>query len=344
MSVRKAREFYQSLTPQQKHFVDNKTINTTLSIKHWIAFLSKTSDYDLYGDTARSIIKWRVGFLIAGTIVTTIVAISTEWYYLFLLIMLFVFFIYQSVQTGKEFVQRDINNYLRLFFMPFLEAMKKKAGEEAKLSASLDFRDPFKALTPVESKIKVAGRTRNVATYEPKMIIAGVKLADQSNMEMVLLDEIDKITWRNVNNKSRSKTKTLHRLFIRLTVDKNTYRLKSATLPPDVEFSEDDHHLVFKLKHKEKQLGEDILKPSVFFGALASLYNLIDAGAGTVPPVAGAPLQTTQGVPAPGLVETLMWNDLIFNEYDHDSVMRRNRGIADDGDGAGDESGKVFDS
>jgi len=41
MSVRKANQFYKELTLQQKHFVDNKTINTTMSIKHWMAFLGK---------------------------------------------------------------------------------------------------------------------------------------------------------------------------------------------------------------------------------------------------------------------------------------------------------------
>jgi len=341
MSIRKAKEFYQSLTPQQKHFVDNKTINTTLSIKHWLAFLGKTSDYDLYGDTARSILGWRIGFYIAAGVVSIVVALASEFYYLFALAALFGVFTYHAAQARADFIQRDINNYLRLFFMPFLEAIKKKAGEEAKMSASLDFRDPFKSLTPQKSTITVSGRVRHINLYEPKIIIAAVQLADGNHLETVLLDEITKINWNNINNKSKSKTKTVHRLFIRLTVNKNTYRLKDQPLPSNVEFSDTEPHYIFKLKHKEKELGEGILKPAVFFSMLASLYHLLEPGQGTIPTI---PSPTSQieptSIPTPSLVETMIWNDLIFDDYDRDSVMRRgNAALSDD-----DDSRNIFDS
>lgn len=338
MSIRKAQEFYHSLTPQQKHFVDNKTINTTLSVKHWLAFLGKAGAYDEYGDKARTILNWRIGFFIAGLVVSVIIIMMSQLVYLIVLPILFAYMAYDANNARKQFVNRDINNYLRLFFIPFLEAIKKKAGEEAKLSASLDFRDPFDA-TPERSTVQVRGIQRKVEMFQPKLIIAGVTLSDNTRLETVLLDEIRKIKWNNINGKSRSRTKTVHRLFIQLTVDKSKYRLKGSSTPEGVEFSENETDYLFKIKHKEKELTEGILKPSVFFLALASLYHLIEAKGGTVAPVEGQSLRAAPLVPG-NLAEMMVWNDLIFNEYDMDSVMRRGRPVSDDDD----DSQNIFDS
>ncbi len=339
MSIRKAQVFYHSLTPQQKHFVDNKTINTTLSIKHWLAFLGKTSAYDEYGDKARTILNWRMVVFIIGLVASVILVVTSQLVYLMVIPILFAWMTYDAGKARKEFEKRDINNYMRLFFIPFLEAIKEKAGEEAKLSAALDFRDPFGAI-PQKSTIKVRGIKRTVEEYQPKLIIAGLKLSDNTKMETVLLDEIKKIKWNNINGKSRSKTKTLHRLFIQLTVDKSKYRLKGSDLPMGVELSESETHYTLKLKHKEKELKEGILKPSVFFLGLASLYHLIEAQGGTVAPVQGEPLRSTAPIVPNNITEMMLWNDLIFNEYDMDSVMRRGRFVSDSGDG----DQNIFDS
>ncbi|MDH4059170.1 MAG: hypothetical protein OEU76_10420, partial [Cyclobacteriaceae bacterium] len=234
MSIRKAQEFYQSLTPQQKHFVDNKTINTTLSISHWISFLKKASDYDEYGDKARNSLGIRIAIFGIAAFVFVFLALGTETYYPLIGTAILAIFLFNAIQTRIAFASRDINNYLRVFFMPFLEILKQKAGEEAKLSAALDFRDPVKSLPPENYDIKVHGRTRKVKLYEPKMIIAGVTLADQSYMETVVLDEIRNISYSNARGKSKSKTKTLHRLFIKLTVDKKVYKRKGNSIPSHI--------------------------------------------------------------------------------------------------------------
>lgn len=345
MSIRKANQFYQELTPQQKHFVDNKTINTTLSIKHWIAFLAKASAFDEYCDKARQTLTVRITLLVLAVIGTIILSIALEVYYLLALPAVLSILLFNAVQTRRHFVSRDINNYLRLFFMPFLETMRQKAGEDAKLSASLDFRDPFTALTPEKYDYRYSGRTRNVKQYEPKMIIAGVTLSDGSYLETVLVDEIRSISYTNANGKSKSKTKTQHKLFIRLSASKKVYRRKSVPLPENIEMNEDADQFVFKLKDKHKEATYGVLSPALYFGALGSLYHLIEPARGgsaeSISTQQAAPgMETTSDITGSQLMEALVWDDVIFSNYEYDSASRRGLGLR----GTGDESRNIFDS
>lgn len=344
MSISKANQFYQELTPQQKHFVDNKTINTTLSVKHWIGFLSKASAYDEYSDKARKTLTVRITLLTIAIIGLSIAGFATEFYYLFIAPAILGVFLFNAVQSRSQFVKRDINDYLRLFFMPFLEAIRKKAGDEAKLSASLDFRDPFKSVTPQKHDIMVAGRKREVNVYEPKIIIAGVTLADNSYLETVVMDEIKKVSYTNPRGKSKSKTKTVHRLFIRLTADKNVYKRNEKELPANVEFSDSADSYLFKLKEKKKEAAYGVLQPGEFFTELMILYNLLQPLQGT-----SVAAETAAGIiPAPGapagvigsMTDAMVWNDLLFNSYDYDSVTRRGSGLS----GTDDQSRNIFDS
>ncbi len=340
MSVSKANSFYQELTPQQKHFVDNKTINTTLSLKHWISFLSKASAFDTYADKARTTLAIRIGWLSFLVIASVIATLAMEIYYILIATGILGIFLFSTIQARRHFVSRDINNYLRQFFMPFLETIRQKAGDDTKLSASLDFRDPLKVLTPTESEVTVAGRKRKIQLYEPKLVIAGITLSDNSYLETVLLDEITKISYRNANNKSKSKTKTLHRLFIRLSVSKNVYTRNGMTIPPHIEFSESTDQYIFKLKHKEKEQVYGVLTPGVFFGALSSLYEFLQPVQGTS--TEGSSFLTPGTTPGlvPRMAEALIWNDVLFNNYDYDSVSRRGSGV----EAGTDDSRNIFDS
>lgn len=346
MSISKANQFYQELTPQQKHFVDNKIINTTLSVKHWIGFLSKASAYDEYSDKARQTLSIRMTLTTVGIIGLIILAFAMENFYLFALPVILGIVLFNMAQTRSHFAKRDINNYLRLFFMPFLEVIRQKAGEEAKLSASLDFRDPFKALTPTKDEIKVHGRKRQINVYEPKMIIAGVTLLDNSYLEMVVMDEIKKISYTNPRGKSKSKTKTVHRIFIRLTANKNVYKRNDRKIPPQIEFSDNADSYQFKLKEKKKEDIYGVLKPKEFFAELAMLFGLLQplhgtAAGGLTTPTEIMPVATS-GIKDTGdrFVEALMWNDLFFNSADYDSVSRQGSGLL----GKADESRNIFDS
>jgi len=294
MSLQKANKFYSELTPQPKHFVDHKTINTTLSVKHWITFLAKTSAFDEYGDKVRGTLGVYQVVLVIGAIGSGIAAMAIPNYYVFVATGLCLALFTWVTNTNKHFVARDINNYMRLFFMPYLEVMKQKAGEEAKLSASLDFRDPLNAIRPTSQRVLVNGRHRNIEVYEPKRIIAGVTLSDNSYLETVLMDEIKKIDYKSASGRSKNKSKTSHHIYIRLSVDKKVYNRSAETFSENVEIIEEADKYIFKLKQKQKEASYDILKPIIFFGALSSLYNYIT-------PLGGESQSTPAGSLTPGV-------------------------------------------
>jgi len=333
MNKEKARTFYQSLTPEQKHFVDNKTINATMSVRHWISFLDKTSKYDAVRDQQSTnlvfgIVLSALGILVAiiigfnGGDLRVVVGAGT----LFLLVLILL--VRRRMMLGK----RNLSNYLRTFFVPVLTVLRDKAGEDAKMIAALDFRDPVKVL-PFE-KIEEPHLSRTVKLYTPKMITAGVTLKDGSYLEMVVLDEIRKIVKRTAR-KTKYMTKTTHRLFIRLTVPKAIYE-KEGMPDAHVEVEEQADQYICKLKYKEKEMSNGMLKPAILIGQMALLYGMFSSRPGVEVPT------FTEGIAMAGQqagVNDLMWNDQIFSQYDHDSFSRRNRGIS-----SGNHEGHTFDS
>lgn len=319
MSAEKARELYQQLTPEQKHFVEHKTINTTLSIKHWIVFLSRTSKYDrLRDDTSNTLLAWIV-ILIIATVVLAIVALnSASWRYVLAALAAVGIVLFLLVRMRIALGKRNVSNYLRFFFLPILHELRSKAGDDAKMVAALDFRDPVKSL-PFE-QINEPELSREIKLYTPKMITAGVMLKDETYMEVVLMDEVRKM--KITRRKTKFKTKVTHRLFIRLTVKKSIYQRSNVTLPPYVEVEDQPDHFVFKLKYKEKakSLGMEILEPRAMVAQMAVLYGLFTLLPGASFSAASDPTR------AQDAVQDMFWNDQIFNQYDRDGFSRSRLG------------------
>jgi len=166
-----AKKIFASFDEQQKEFVNKKTISSTLKIEGWQSFLSRIALYDKKIDKLRSI--WRglgIGCAIVGFFMFFF-AIALE-PLLFLGVGVVVLTCILSFSQAKKLSSKDISNYMRKFFLPVLHVLGKKAGLQAKLSATLDFRIPEKALTPVKSKV----RHKNLKLYSPKYIMAKLLL------------------------------------------------------------------------------------------------------------------------------------------------------------------------
>jgi hypothetical protein len=266
-----AKKFYDGLSPQEKRFIDDKTMSTTWTVKNWITFLQRASAYDAYRDKhAKGSVAMIVVFIIL-TIISSIayyqlqdpliiiaptsLAIITVW-------------LFMRMSTMKS---RDLNNYLRLFFMPFLTVMKDLAGEEAKLSAAVDFRDPLRNIKPMASKVS----GRNIKTYEAKYIAAKILLRDGAYLETVVADDIKEISYRNPRGKYKSKKKTVHHYFQRLTLPKSTYKLKGLKLLSNMQMEETADGYVFKLKGKGKILNYDILTLQEYMQGIKNIYNQV---------------------------------------------------------------------
>jgi hypothetical protein len=268
-----AKKFYDGLSPQEKRFIDDKTMSTTWTVKNWITFLQRASAYDAYRDKhSKSSVGWIV-LLIILTVISSIAYYQLQEPLLIIaptLCAIITVWLFMRMNTMKS---RDLNNYLRLFFMPFLNAMKDLAGEEAKLSAAVDFRDPLRNIKPMASKVS----GRNIKIYEAKYIAAKILLRDGAYLETVVADDIKEISYRNPRGKYKSKKKTVHHYFQRITLPKGTYKLKGLKLLSNMQMEETTDGYVFKLKGKGKILNYDILTLQEYMQGIKHIYNQVQS-------------------------------------------------------------------
>ncbi|MDW7694499.1 hypothetical protein R9C00_07090 [Flammeovirgaceae bacterium SG7u.111] len=275
MSAAKVR--YSDFTPEQKQFVDEKTLSATMKISRWLAFLSKVSRFDKENDgkIKKLMTVGIVSFVVA--VVCFIVAMVSETLVIaagsVLLIAVGIgLFVWRS-----QLKKNDINDYLRLFFLPVLHVLEAKSGSQAKLSASLDFRIPRKALTPEQSKVGV----RKLKAYSPKYVAAKVTMKDQSVLEFAVADEIKDFSWTKTSasgkTKFKNKSKFVHQCLIKMTLAKSEYTWQGTTAP-EMTVEEHNETYIVKKKVKLKTEGkENVLKVNAFFGAMQSIYEQFDA-------------------------------------------------------------------
>ncbi len=226
---------YNSFSEQQKQFVNGKTISTTLRVEKWLGFLAKAVKYDHKIDKKVHLTGTLLGVGIVGAIFSGIGAAIAEELAIASITLVFVLLIIFSVIWRKSLKSKDLDNYLRLFFIPVLSVLAEKAGKDAKLSASLDFRIPRESLTPTESKV----RGRNLKLYEPKYIATRVLLKDGVSLEFAVKDDIKDYKWRKRSasgkTKFKNKTKYTHQCFLKMTLPKSEYELSKT--PPENNYN-----------------------------------------------------------------------------------------------------------
>ena len=148
-----AKKIFASFDEQQKEFANKKTISSTLKIEAWQSFLSKIALYDKKLDKNRS--TWRGVGIGAAFLGFFLFFFSMALEPLLLLATGFVVWVcIYSFTQAKKLTSKDISNFMREFFLPVLHVLGQKAGLQAKLSATLDFRIPQNVLTPETSKVR----------------------------------------------------------------------------------------------------------------------------------------------------------------------------------------------
>lgn len=267
-----AKKFYQSLTLQEKRFIDDKTMSTTMSVKNWIAFLTRASAYDAYRDKLASRSGWSIAIGVILTIASIVVYFESEIMWTISLTAVFGCVTAWLILQRATMKSRDLNNYLRMFFMPLLKMMEDFAGPDAKLSAAVDFRDPFKSNSPIASTV----RGRSMKLYQPKYIAGKITIKDGTYFETVIADDIKVFSYTNANGKSKSKTKTTHHYFIRMSLPKQTYRSKGLKLLQGMTFEETNEALIYKLKGKAKEMNYGILKLNTFQTGIKHIYMQVE--------------------------------------------------------------------
>ncbi|MEM7549500.1 MAG: hypothetical protein AAF363_07495 [Bacteroidota bacterium] len=334
----KAAKLYQSLSQQQKQFYKEKTLSTTMKVKQWIAFLSKISTLDKLGDGK---IKKLMGFGVAAIVITVVsffVALISETYEVLIGSAVFLIAGIILFAKRKDAKEQDINNYLRQFFMPVLNVLKDKAGENAKLGASLDFRDPRKVLDPVKSVIG----TRKQSMYSPTYIMTRLSLKDGTLLEFVVKDDIKDLNWKKRSasgkTKYKNKTKFVHQCFIKMTLAKTEYTW-NGTQTEGIEVVDHNGHYQVKSKIKIKKIGDHVLHVKAFFEAIQSIYALFQplnpsSGASTVRN------DTEEEYQDDYMFIPYVWYGGYFDDYDYDSFDYSDTGeiVMED------EAANVFDS
>ena len=334
-----ASDIYRSLTPQQRQFVDEKTISATFKIDKWISFFSNVSKYDKLGDQAikkylvRAIIcfvialfpLFLIGFLEWISVVLIAILVSLGFYFL---------------SVRKRLKAKDVNDYMRLFFLPVLHVLREKAGEDTKLAATLDFRIPRSAMTPQRSKVS----GRNLKLYQPQYIIANTELNDGSSLAFVIGDDIKDLSWtkRSASGKTKFKRKTkfTHHCMIKMTLLKSAYRW-SGNASDLVSITEDNDLYVAKTRIKIKTIGKNqTLAVKAFFDGVQAIYNEFE-------PLNAPHTRQEREDGSEEIVDDVadlalpyIWYGSHFDQYDYDSFDH-----SDTGDFAmDDDSATVFDS
>lgn len=244
-----------------------------MRIDRWLSLLTKISKFDKGNDdqirkaTNLMIISFVLAFIsiFVTIVIHPLVGIGT----MILIVSGIALLIYRNKLRDK-----DINNYLRQFFIPLLHVLKAKTGGNTKLAANLDFRIPRKVLTPETSKIN----GRNLKLYSPKYIVGKLTMPDRAILEFVVSDDIKDFTWKKRSasgkTKYKSKTKFVHHCFIKLTLPKDAYTLQNEP-PPHISVMEHNGSYLAKAKIKAKTEGKgNVLSVNLFLETMQQLYDL----------------------------------------------------------------------
>ena len=312
----KSSQLHRSLSPDQLAFYNEKTISSTKKVKDWIGFFSKISALDKIGDSKVKSFGTlgAVSFVVAFISIFVVVASEEVLILAFTVLCIIAGIIFLSKR--KELKNKDVNNYLRMFFLPVLEVLKIKAGENAKLAANLDFRNPRKSMEPVKSTVGV----RKQSLFTPVYIISKVKLSDDSLLEFVVKDDIKDLKWtkRSASGKTKykSKTKFVHHCFVKLTLSKEAYTWDGEQ-SPDVAVEETETHFVAKSKIKIKKIGDHVLQVKAFFETIQVIYEQFEPKN----PTGNATTRQSETNDADDdlMLVPYVWYGSHFDRYDYDS-------------------------
>lgn len=326
MSIRKAREFYKSLTPKQQHFVDKKTMSDTLKVKQWFQFLSRAADYDEYTDTLEKKYRvrsyWMMGISIFSLVFGFIILGANDameqfpFLLLWITILISLYFFWRS--RAKQMKAHDLHDTLRLMFVPLLKLLMVKAGPGARLSANLDFRDP----TDNEPDKYKDARARNVKHYKHTYIMCKTVLQDGGLLELVSGDDIRKLSYWKTSasgkSKHKSKTKTTHIIFVKLSVPTAHYTVKEDRPNPEIDVTIDDDRIILKYRFKMKFQEPHILKSHSAQKLLHKVYDQLEPipGAVTAPQRLRDREDDVEDDDVPDILPVMIWQEDYFDDYD----------------------------
>lgn len=140
-SGRQALEVYQTLSTQQKRFLNEKDLEDTKSLQEWIEFLEGPVKYDVLIDKTTQMLKRAIRLLWVFAAFNLIVAVVTQSWYMGLLgVGMAILAMYQRFKRGSYF-KRDLHNHMRLFFFPALQKLADSLESSTSIKAQFWLRE-----------------------------------------------------------------------------------------------------------------------------------------------------------------------------------------------------------
>ena len=330
MSLKQASRIFKSLNESQRKFIDDKTISAELQIREWTGFLRKAALYDEMRDKAIKslniyIILSAVGVVFSGIMISSSPAIGLV--LLVISIALLTYFIIDARKISK----RNLSDQLRLFVLPLLFVLDKKAGEKAKMPLKMDLSNPLKK-KPVK-EFEQGGR--KIKLFSQQYALGKVKLLDEAELEWVLSDDIQQLSYWKTNPRGKRKHKVKHKVshyyFIKISFPKKYYETKNGA-DKSVRLSEDELYYICKLKVKRKSMDpKAVVSLEDFLKSINELYELIKAKPGSRFPEevekSQLPKKEAEDMDDDDMdddfnaVPFMVWHHVYFTDHDYDAFV-----------------------
>jgi hypothetical protein len=217
MSVLRAYQIYQTLTPQQRGLLKAKRIEAAYVPADWLTLLGSVAEFDRCSDSARKFAGWSgclgVIVLIVGIF---ILGSDPEWrsdvpgWAAAAVAGLLVFYILVSAVAYFRLRGIDMPNKLRQFVVPAITILREDMEPSEPLSLKLDLRGGTLKEKQTDEQSSGPGYPKVVESYFTDRWMSGsARLADASSVQWEIVDYIRqrKTTKRNPRGKIKSKTK-----------------------------------------------------------------------------------------------------------------------------------------
>jgi hypothetical protein len=232
MNLFKALQAYQSLTPDQKLFIKERTVEGTTTPDEWLKLFSKVAEYDSLRDSSASAFGGAGCGCLALGILLFIIGVSTV-----ALLPVAILFIIVAIILATFFFKRrkDVPNHLRLFVVPLISILREEMHTGEHLYLRLDLRGgttPDKLYSKELSKsglrLQTKGSKIKEEYFQDPWLASSAKLADGTRLQMRVIDRVRKREEGKIRTSGKYKIKTKYKIKSRVEARLQFKRTKYA--------------------------------------------------------------------------------------------------------------------
>jgi hypothetical protein len=243
MSLIKALQSYQSLTPDQKIFIKEKKIEGTYTPEQWLEFFIKIAEYDTLRDASSGKFGWLGCGCILALIASFVIGIITV-YLLPLSFIVLILFIFVSIYFVKR--RKDVPNHLRKFIVPFLMILREEMEPRETMFLRVDLSDATakeklfsEQLSPSALRLQKSGSKITEKFFSHQWLAGMAELADGSKLKWQIFERVRQRTEGKRRTSGKYKTKIKHKVKARVEISmqfkRGDYSLKPFSLNTPAE-------------------------------------------------------------------------------------------------------------